>query len=482
MKKKLLILAISLLSVMGLTACADKTDKNNGSKTNLDYTCYRFEDSVDESGYTNRTYYYVNQEGSFSLTFRVNRNHYSEDFHHGTAVISNDALNYMRYSLIDTEGNTIIGYDDYAEFHRLGSTVYFSYTSIDGALCGVFNDEGKELIDEKYNEISLFPETDEIFFMCRLDDDTYDIYRENGKVIAEGISIPDISSSEYVNRFSKSGKGLFIFENNGRLTLLSESTGEIIAEVDSSAANTLPDSYLSENEDGVNVMYIISADNDAVYPLGAEYTGCMCYATKDYRYIYDNSYKIVAVFNDKGVLKEEPEDATIHMLHIADTYSLIYEYPDKYVLKGAGNKQLMKFDKDTYTLLSIVDYGFGIRKGEDVFLYDFSGNVLFKDLEYNGSYVLKNGSSIIHFDGTDTVISSETCREYVDTLYGKYYLLKDELTKYQVTDLNFRVIFEFAADDFLEILKGTGYHLIKLTDGLYTPDGKKFEFENPELL
>jgi hypothetical protein len=63
-------------------------------------------------------------------------------------------------------------------------------------------------------------------------------------------------------------------------------------------------------------------------------------------------------------------------------------------------------------------------------------------------------------------------------IHDEYHLLQDpELTKYQVLDKDFTLVFEFASEDFRTFIEGTGYDFIVLKDGIYTPTGKKIEAE-----
>jgi hypothetical protein len=485
MKKKLLTFLMIIASAFTLTACSDSEEADNKkvSDTNhADYACYRHEDTVDANGHTNRTYYYINQHDSFDLTFRVNRNHASGDFICGTTIISNDALNYMRYSLIDTKGTTIVDYDKYAYFNRIGSTPYFKFTSTkqgEGEVFyGIFDETGETLIEEKYKEISLFPTDQYIFFLCEYPDGTYDILKEDGNAIIEKIAIANPDGSVYHNRFNNSGKGLFVLNNDTVSVLVSESTGEILATEDNNFLNTLPDYYISNQESGNFELYLISDNNDKVTSMGADFGISHCYAIKDYRYLYDDSGLVTAITDDEGNIKEQPENLLFTPLQIGNTYSMLLEYADKYVMRDSSNKELDKFDKASYTLLSIEEYGVGFQKGDANFVYNFKGDVVLQEVDYDGTYKLKNGRHIIHIPETDKIITSDVCNSYSMLIHDEYHLLQDpELTKYQVLDKDFTLVFEFASEDFRTFIEGTGYDFIVLKDGIYTPTGKKIEAE-----
>lgn len=480
MKKKFLSLAMVLISAFALTACSDKETTTNTDTSNTnhaDYACYKHEDSVDAEGHTNRTYYYINQNDSFELTFRVNHNHTSDDFICGTAIIANDALNYMRYSLIDTEGKTIVDYDKYAYFERLGTSSYFKFTSVKEGdiLYGIFDEKGETITEEKYSDITCFPTDEKLFFLCQTAENTYDICKEDGTALISNVTITDVDNSTYYNRFDNEGKGLFALINDIETTLVSESTGEIIASDNTDYMVNLPDYYVSNKETGNLELFILSDNYDKALSLGSDYGSYHCYAIKDYRYIYDDTGLVVAIFDDEGNLKEQPGNVIITKLQIADTYSLLLEYEDRYSIKDSSNKELEKFDKSSYTLLSIEEYGVGFQKGDDTYVYNYDGDVILQEMEYDGSYHLLNNKHIIPIPETGTVITSDVCDRYAATIHDEYHLIQDELTKYQVLDKDLKVIFEFTAESLDTIISGTGYDFIVLKDGIYTPTGKKLE-------
>ena len=154
---------------------------------------------------------------------------------------------------------------------------------------------------------------------------------------------------------------------------------------------------------------------------------------------------------------------------------MLLEYEDRYSLKDSSNKELEKFDKSSYTLLSIEEYGIGFQKGEDTYVYNYDGDVILQEMEYDGGYHLLNNKNIIPIPETGTIITSDVCDRYVTTIHDEYHLIQDELTIYQVLDKDLKVIFEFKAEGLDTFISGTGYDFIVLKDGIYTPTGKKLE-------
>ena len=105
MRKKILALALTLFTVASLFGCGKSDDseyKKQNSDHHSDFFCYKTTDSAkDENGNISRTFYFINEESEFSLTYKILKNFTISDFYCGSALITNDSYGYNRYMVVD---------------------------------------------------------------------------------------------------------------------------------------------------------------------------------------------------------------------------------------------------------------------------------------------------------------------------------------------------------------------------------------------
>lgn len=478
MRKKFLALALTLLTAVSLLGCSKSDDfeyKKEKSDNYSDFFCYKTTDSAkDENGNISRTFYFINEESEFNLTYKILKNFTISDFYNGSALITNDSYGYNRYMVVDSKGYELIPYDTYSYLERLGTTKYYSFsTSTKSTLkYGVINSDNKQIIDERYTSVELLPTDEKIIFICGKESGLYDIRRESGDLIAEDIPISDVNGCRYfVSLFSSDNTGVIIAQCEDKQMIISEDSGKVLIDYAKDVDESVIDYFKSFSQAGEIHLYMLSDDGTKFYQISDDYIDCHIFAIKGLRYVYDSNNVIVAKYSGGGSITEKPDNnSIIHPIVTASTRSLIIESDDNYSLKNYNNKEVAKFNKDTYELIECTDFGFVMKTDDYYILYDADGKKLYENIAFDGFYkkdeetrLFPVGENIIEAAPDDMVTyqNEELGICILDNLQTKKLCVRDKTG----------LLAEFEADKWISVDDSHGYILIKTKDGVFDKSG-----------
>ena len=278
MRKKILALALTLFTVASLFGCGKSDDseyKKQNSDHHSDFFCYKTTDSAkDENGNISRTFYFINEESEFSLTYKILKNFTISDFYCGSALITNDSYGYNRYMVVDSKGYELIPYDTYTYLERLGTTKYYSFSTSNKSILkyGVITSDNNPIIDERYTSVALLPTDEKIIFICGKENGMYDIRHESGKILAEDIPISDVSKCRYyVSLFSSDNTGVIIVQCEDKQMIISEDSGKILVDYAKDVNESVIDYFKSFPQAGEVHLYMLSDDGTKFYQIADDY-------------------------------------------------------------------------------------------------------------------------------------------------------------------------------------------------------------------
>ena len=478
MRKKILALALTLFTVASLFGCGKSDDseyKKQNSDHHSDFFCYKTTDSAkDENGNISRTFYFINEESEFSLTYKILKNFTISDFYCGSALITNDSYGYNRYMVVDSKGYELIPYDTYTYLERLGTTKYYSFSTSNKSTLkyGVITSDNNQIIDERYTSVALLPTDEKIIFICGKENGMYDIRHESGKILAEDIPISDVSKCRYyVSLFSSDNTGVIIVQCEDKQMIISEDSGKILVDYAKDVNESVIDYFKSFPQAGEVHLYMLSDDGTKFYQIADDYIDCHIFAIKGLRYIYDSNNVIVAKYSGGGSITEKPDNNNIiHPIVTDSTRSVIIESDEKYSLKNYNNKEVAKFDKETYELIECTDFGFVMKTDEYYILYDADGKKLYDNVMFEGYY--KKDEETRLFPVGEIIIESalDNAVFYQNIELGICILDNLQTNKLFVTDKT-GLLAEFDEGKLISIDDSHGYILIKTNDGVFDKYG-----------
>lgn len=483
MKKKIIALLLSVALVVALCACgkskktAPRPPKNNDSET---YYCYKTSDSPkNEKGILKRTFYFANENSSAELTYNVISNFTMDDFYQNVSLITNDSYGYDRYMLVDIKGKELIPYDTYTSMARIGKTKYFEVNGDKKQeLVRVINPDNKVIIDEKYTSVVEFPTEEKLFFLCKNPDGTYDVLKETGISVIENVPIDDIQKCSYkVSKFSADFTGVLILQCTDKVMVVSEKTGDVLIDnVRLINDNIL---YYYQKIDVGQESELLFLNNDAtkLLSVNGEYTGCTIFPLEDEKYIINGDGLLVAACNNSGkITTNYTQEEKLIPIELATTNYAFIESKDKYVLKSPSGKDVGKYTKDKFTLVSYGEYGFCMEVADaGLNYYNFKGEVLFENIPKdstdeegkpieNATTISPVGKLLFQLTADESVVFSKP----EDNIC---IISNTALNKFFVKDAT-GTLSEFEKDKVLSFNYDHGYLLVNTVDGVCNKKGE----------